>query len=213
MAAPKKTTTKKTAPAKKGQTPAPTKTAAKELVKNDRDRFAIQRSTGELAIDDRRLLTLAQAGASPAEMSEELGLPAETCLARVRSLLKRNDVWTNLERQQMLIADMYDLKTRAFNFLEKCFESDEIAARHIEAVNSVLKQLGDRLDKVKEYNDEEEARVTKQQTRLILDLVEDAWERVRVHISNAYANNQLLDPEAMDEVFYQALKEAHADQS
>lgn len=210
MAAPKKQSKKKTL-AKKEQAPA--KTAAKELVKNDRDRFAIQKSTGELAMDDRRLLTLAQAGASPAEMSEELGLPAETCLARVRSLLKRNDVWTNLERQQMLIADMYDLKTRAFNFLEKCFESDEIAARHIEAVNSVLKQLGDRLDKVKEYNDEEEARVTKQQTRLILDLVEDAWERVRIHISNAYANNQLLDPEAMDEVFYQALKEAHADQS
>ena len=208
MAAPKKTTKKK-----KDQAPAQAKTAAKELVKNDRDRFAIQKSTGELAMDDRRLLTLAQAGASPAEMSEELGLPAETCLARVRSMLKRNDVWTNLERQQMLIADMYDLKTRAFNFLEKCFESDEIAARHIEAVNSVLKQLGDRLDKVKEYNDEEEARVTKQQTRLILDLVEDAWERVRIHISNAYANNQLLDPEAMDEVFYQALKEAHADQS
>lgn len=208
MAEPKKTTKKK-----KDQAPAQNKTAAKELVKNDRDRFAIQKSTGELAMDDRRLLTLAQAGASPAEMSEELGLPAETCLARVRSLLKRNDVWTNLERQQMLIADMYDLKTRAFNFLERCFESDEIAARHIEAVNSVLKQLGDRLDKVKEYNDEEEARVTKQQTRLILDLVEDAWERVRIHISNAYANNQLLDPEAMDEVFYQALKEAHADQS
>lgn len=208
MAAPKKTTKKK-----KDQAPAQTKTAAKELVKNDRDRFAIQKSTGELAMDDRRLLTLAQAGASPAEMSEELGLPAETCLARVRSLLKRNDVWTNLERQQMLIADMYDLKTRAFNFLERCFESDEIAARHIEAVNSVLKQLGDRLDKVKEYNDEEEARVTKQQTRLILDLVEDAWERVRIHISNAYTNSQLLDPEAMDEVFYQALKEAHADQS
>lgn len=205
MAAPKKQSKKKA--------PAQNKTAAKELVKNDLDRFAIQKSTGELAMDDRRLLTLAQAGASPAEMSEELGLPAETCLARVRSLLKRNDVWTNLERQQMLIADMYDLKTRAFNFLEKCFESDEIAARHIEAVNSVLKQLGDRLDKVKEYNDEEEARVTKQQTRLILDLVEDAWERVRIHISNAYANNQLLDPEAMDEVFYQALKEAHADQS
>lgn len=207
MAAPKKQSKKK------GQAPAQTKTAAKGLVKNDRDRFAIQKSTGELAMDDRRLLTLAQAGASPAEMSEELGLPAETCLARVRAMLKRNDVWTNLERQQMLIADMYDLKTRAFNFLEKCFESDEIAARHIEAVNSVLKQLGDRLDKVKEYNDEEEARVTKQQTRLILDLVEDAWERVRIHISNAYANNQLLDPEAMDEVFYQALKEAHADQS
>lgn len=206
MAAPKKTT-------KKNQAPAQNKTAAKGLVKNDRDRFAIQKSTGELAMDDRRLLTLAQAGASPAEMSEELGLPAETCLARVRSMLKRNDVWTNLERQQMLIADLYDLKTRAFNFLEKCFESDEIAARHIEAVNSVLKQLGDRLDKVKEYNDEEEARVTKQQTRLILDLVEDAWERVRIHISNAYAKNQLLDPEAMDEVFYQALKEAHANQS
>lgn len=201
------------APKKKKQQSQTQTTASKGLVKNDRDRFAIQKSTGELSMDDRRLLTLAQAGASPAEMSEEIGLPAETCLARVRAMLKRNDVWTNLERQQMLIADMYDLKTRAFNFLEKCFESDEIAARHIEAVNSVLKQLGDRLDKVKEYNDEEEARVTKQQTRLILDLVEDAWERVRIHISNAYANNQLLDPEAMDEVFYQALKEAHADQS
>lgn len=202
----------------KKKTPAKTKkkaqpAASKELVTNQRDRFAIQKSAGELAMDDRRLLTLAQAGASPAEMSEELGLPAETCLARVRSLLKRNDVWTNLERQQMLIADMYDLKTRAFNFLEKCFESDEIAARHIEAVNSVLKQLGDRLDKVKEYNDEEEARVTKQQTRLILDLVEDAWERVRTKIVAAYKNGELLDPEAMDEVFYQALKEAHASQS
>lgn len=201
------------APKKKKQQSQTQTTASKELVKNQRDRFAIQKSTGELAMDDRRLLTLAQAGVSPAEMSEELGLPAETCLARVRSMLKRNDVWTNLERQQMLIADMYDLKTRAFNFLEKCFESDEIAARHIEAVNSVLKQLGDRLDKVKEYNDEEEARVTKQQTRLILDLVEGAWERVRIHIAQAYANSQLLDPEAMDEVFYQALKEAHADQS
>lgn len=201
------------APKKKKQQSQTQTTASKELVKNQRDRFAIQKSTGELAMDDRRLLILAQAGASPADMSEELGLPAETCLARVRSMLKRNDVWTNLERQQMLIADMYDLKTRAFNFLEKCFESDEIAARHIEAVNSVLKQLGDRLDKVKEYNDEEEARVTKQQTRLILDLVEDAWERVRIHIAQAYANSQLLDPEAMDEVFYQALKEAHADQS
>lgn len=193
---------------KKAQQP-----AAKAIIKNDRDRFAIQKSTGELAMDDRRLLTLAQAGASPAEIGEELGLSPEVCLARVRALLKRNDVWTNLERQQMLIADMYDLKTRAFNFLEKCFESDEVAARHIEAVNSVLKQLGDRLDKVKEYNDEEEARVTKQQTRLILDLVEDAWERVRTKIVAAYKNRELLDPEAMDEVFYQALKEAHADQS
>ena len=201
------------APKKKKQQSQTQTTTSKELVKNQRDRFAIQKSTGELAMDDRRLLTLAQAGASPAEMSEELGLPAETCLARVRSMLKRNDVWTNLERQQMLIADMYDLKTRASNSLVMCFESDEIAARHIEAVNSVLKQLGDRLDKVKEYNDEEEARVTKQQTRLILDLVEDAWERVRIHIAQAYANSQLLDPEAMDEVFYQALKEAHADQS
>ena len=107
MAAPKKTA-KKTAAKKKPQNK--TEPAAKELVKNDRDRFAIQKSTGELAMDDRRLLTLAQAGASPAEMSEELGIPAETCLARVRSMLKRNDVWTNLERQQMLIADMYDLK-------------------------------------------------------------------------------------------------------
>ena len=80
MAAPKKTTKKKPAPAQ-------TKTAAKDLVKNQRDRFAIQKSTGELAMDDRRLLTLSQAGASPAEMSEELGLPAETCLARVRSKL------------------------------------------------------------------------------------------------------------------------------
>lgn len=201
------------APKKKKQRSRTQTTASKELVKSDWDRFAIQRSTGELAMDDRRLLTLAQAGASPAEMSEELGLPPEVCLARVRALLKRNDVWTNLERQQMLIADMYDLKTRAFNFLEKCFESDEVAARHIEAVNSVLKQLGDRLDKVKEYNDEEEARVTKQQTRLILDLVEDAWERVRTKIVAAYKNGELLDPEAMDEVFYQALKEAHADQS
>ena len=200
-------------PKKKKQQSQTQTTASKELVKSDRDRFAIQKSTGELAMDDRRLLTLAQAGASPAEMSEELGLPPEVCLARVRALLKRNDVWTNLERQQMLIADMYDLKTRAFNFLEKCFESDEVAARHIEAVNSVLKQLGDRLDKVKEYNDEEEARVTKQQTRLILDLVEDAWERVRTHIVKAYKNKELLEPEAMDEVFYQALKEAHASQS
>ena len=191
-----------------------TQTAASRVRgKNERERFAIQKWTGERAVDDRGLLTLAQAGACRAEMSEELGLPAETCLARVRAMLKRNDVWTNLERQQMLIADMYDLKTRAFNFLERCFESDEIAARHIEAVNSVLKQLGDRLDKVKEYNDEEEARVTKQQTRLILDLVEDAWERVRTYIAQAHANSQLLDPEAMDEVFYQALKEAHADQS
>lgn len=193
---------------KKAQQP-----AAKAVIKNNRDRFAIQKSTGELAMDDRRLLTLAQAGASPAEIGEELGLPPEVCLARVRALLKRNDVWTNLERQQMLIADMYDLKTRAFNFLERCFESDEVAARHIEAVNSVLKQLGDRLDKVKEYNDEEEARVTKQQTRLILDLVEDAWERVRTRIVAAYKNRELLEPEAMDEVFYQALKEAHASQS
>ena len=56
MATPKKTTKKK---------PAQTKTAAKELVKNDRDRFAIQKSTGELAMDDRRLLTLAQAGPAP----------------------------------------------------------------------------------------------------------------------------------------------------
>lgn len=200
-------------PKKKKQQSQTQTTASKELVKSDRDRFAIQKSTGELAMDDRRLLTLAQAGASPAEMSEELGLPPEVCLARVRALLKRNDVWTNLERQQMLIADMYDLKTRAFNFLEKCFESDEVAARHIEAVNSVLKQLGDRLDKVKEYNDEEEARVTKQQTRLILDLVEDAWERVRTRIVTAYKNGELLEPEAMDEVFYQALKEAHASQS
>lgn len=106
-------------PKKKKQQSQTQTTASKELVKNQRDRFAIQKSTGELAMDDRRLLTLAQAGASPAEMAEELGLPAETCLARVRSMLKRNDVWTNLERQQMLIADMYDLKTRAFNFLER----------------------------------------------------------------------------------------------
>ena len=45
MATPKRQSKKKT--------PAQTKTAAKELVKNDRDRFAIQKSTGEPRRDVR----------------------------------------------------------------------------------------------------------------------------------------------------------------
>ena len=53
------------APKKKKQQSQTQTIASKELVKNQRDRFAIQKSTGELAMDDRRLLTLAQGGGQP----------------------------------------------------------------------------------------------------------------------------------------------------
>src|SRR5690625_2580602 len=61
---------------------------------------------------DKQLLDLAASNATPNEMEAATGIPAAQAVSRVKALLQSRDIWSELERRQLLLHDLYNLKNK-----------------------------------------------------------------------------------------------------
>lgn len=152
-----------------------------------------------LALQDRRLLDLAANGASGEEIEQTLGIPAAEGILRVREILKSRDVWTEIERRQLLLHSAQKLKSK----IEQYLDVDDPKA--VSGYISTLKLVGEMLDKSGRLTDEELERVTKAQAAKMLVFIEAGYGRARALLREEYPD---ADISLIDEAFKAGLREA-----
>lgn len=69
-------------------------------------------ASSALSLRDNMLLQAAADGLSGEEMEARYGIPAAEAVLRVREILKSRDIWSELEQEQLLLADLQKLKQK-----------------------------------------------------------------------------------------------------
>jgi hypothetical protein len=64
----------------------------------------------EVNVLDELLLRLAAGGASGEEMERQTGIGAAQAVVHVKRMLQNRDIWTELERRQLLLLELNELK-------------------------------------------------------------------------------------------------------
>lgn len=145
----------------------------------------------DLSIVDEELIRLAANNKSGAEMQEILGIPAAQAIVRVRQLLREKDVWTQIERRQLLLESMYTLKDQLEVNVINLNEPKEV-----EAYLKVLSTIGERLDVASEITTEQMEKVTQAQALRLLQIYSLATERAKEILSAAHPEAVMADIDA-----------------
>ncbi len=140
---------------------------------------------------DKQLLDLAAGNATPNEMEAATGIPAAQAVTRVKTLLQSRDVWSELERRQLLLHDLYNLKNRLIDEAS----DDKTALRAISL-------LSDSLDKQYALTKEEMEQVSEVHARKMLDMIGSAFR----YMEDAFPE---LESDSLRDAFARGLEQAH----
>lgn len=155
-----------------------------------------------LALQDRRLIDLAANGLSPEEIEKQTGVPGAEVVVRIRDILRSRDIWTDLERRQLLLHSAHKLKDK----VEKFLAADD--PKSVQAYLNTLKVVSDMLDKQGAISDDEIERVTRAQAAKMILLIEAGYGRARELLAEEYPN---VDTALLDAAFHEGLREAALD--
>lgn len=150
---------------------------------------------------DEELLNCAAQGMTPEQMEAQLDIPAAEAAMRVRRLLRSQDIWTEIERRQLLLISLHRHQQQ---FSKNIDYSD---AKHVEAMTKMLDTIGKRLDAATSVTDEQLDRVTTAQAQKLLQLVILAKDRAREILAEEYPD---IIIDAVDAALDQGLREAAA---
>lgn len=156
-----------------------------------------------LTLQDRRLLDLAANGLSPEEIENTTGVPGAEVVVRIRDILRSRDIWTDLERRQLLLHSAHKLKDKVEAFLQ----ADD--PKSVQAYLNTLKVVSDMLDKQGAISDDEIERVTRAQASKMLALIEAGYGHARQLLSEEYPN---VDTSLIDAAFKEGMREALVDE-
>lgn len=161
------------------------------MAKKDKDK--------ELALRDRKLLDAAANGWSGEEIEAKYGIPAATALVRIREILKSRDIFSDIEKKQLLLYSAYKLKEQ---IEDQGLELDNV--KSVEAYLKVLRSLGDMLERQGKITEEELQAAARAQAVQMLGLIEAAYGRVRGWLAEEYPDVPI---EIADARFHEALRE------
>lgn len=122
-----------------------------------------------LSLLDESLINLAASGASGEEMQRKTGIPAEQAVAHVKGLMRRRDVWSEVEQRQLLLFEL--------NRLKDSLHENALHMRDPESARLLLKTLeliGRRLDAQKTVLDEQVLRLSKYQQGVLIRAMDAA---------------------------------------
>ena len=97
----------------------------------------------DLTLRDTRLLDAASNNLSGLEIEEKFGIPAAEAISRIRRLLTERDIWTDIERKQLLLHSAFQLKGRI-----EAASVDVSDPKQIDVYLKLLKTVGELLDKL-----------------------------------------------------------------
>lgn len=153
----------------------------------------------DLTLRDTRLLDAASNNLSGLEIEEKFGIPAAEAISRIRRLLTERDIWTDIERKQLLLHSAFQLKGRI-----EAASVDVSDPKQIDVYLKLLKTVGELLDKQSGITDKELEVVTAAQSKAMLNLIDSAFGKAREILKADFPNAY----EQVDAAFAQGLREA-----
>lgn len=157
-----------------------------------------------LTTQDERLLELAAAGKSAQEMAADTGMPAAKALLRVKQILRERDAWSEVERRQLLMDDLYELKRKV---QEQNRDTDWMTDKQITALTKVIETIDVVMEKNGKITESLVDRITEAQSAAMLRLISAAFGYSKKMLMEEFPD---LPMEQLSIAFQAGLTEASA---
>lgn len=156
----------------------------------------------ELSKIDDTLLQMAANGKSGQEMASKTGLPAAKALLRVKEILRERDIWSEVERRQLLMDDLYRLKVKV---QEQNADEDWMTDKQIIALSKVIRDIDEVMEKNGQINEELIGKASVATAAAMLRMIEAATNRAMEILSEEYP---AIDKAVLQAAFQQGVQEA-----
>jgi hypothetical protein len=156
--------------------------------------------SNEVSLLDETLIRAAAAGKSGEEMELLTGIPAAQAVLHIKTLLGRRDIWSEVEKRQLLLHELNDLKD---SLTDRALQlQDDDSAR---LLLKVLQEIGRRLDAERTKLDIDVVKLTEYQERVLLRAMDSALTFAKKELSERYPE---VPKDELDELVGQGLLKA-----
>lgn len=157
-------------------------------------------SQNAVSLLDETLIKAAASGKSGDEMEQLTGIPAAQAVLHVKQLLSSRDIWSEIERRQLLLFELNELKD---SLSQRAIEMrDEDSAR---LLLKVLQEIGRRLDSERERLDVDIIKLSEYQQRIMLRAMDAALNFAKGELKVRYPE---VDKDELDELIMEGLVRA-----
>lgn len=157
-------------------------------------------SENQVSLLDETLIRAAASGKSGEEMESLTGIPAAQAVMHVKQLLSRRDIWSEIERRQLLLHELNDLKD---SLSSRAIElQDDDSAR---LLLKVLQEIGRRLDSEKQSIDVDMIKLNEYQQRVMLKAMDAALNFAKGELAVRYPD---MPKEELDDLVMEGLVKA-----
>ena len=160
-------------------------------------------SNKEVSLLDETLIRAAASGKSGEEMEQLTGVPAAQAVLHVKQLLGRRDIWSEVERRQLLLHELNELKQSLTD--QALTMRDEDSAK---LFLKVLQEIGKRLDSERTKLDTDVIKLSEYQERVLLRAMDAALGFAKKELGERYP---LVPREELDELVIEGLVRAKAE--
>lgn len=160
-------------------------------------------SSKEVSLLDETLIRAAAAGKSGEEMESLTGVPAAQAVLHVKQLLGRRDIWTEVERRQLLLHELNELKQSLSDAAVTLRDQDSA-----KLLLKVLQEIGKRLDSERTKLDTDIIKLSEYQEKVLLKAMDSALNFAKKELAQRYP---LVPKEELDELVIEGLVRAKAE--
>lgn len=160
-------------------------------------------SSKEVSLLDETLIRAAASGKSGEEMEQLTGVPAAQAVLHVKQLLSRRDIWNEVERRQLLLHELNELKQSLSD--AAITMRDEDSAK---LLLKVLQEIGKRLDSERTKLDTDIIKLSEYQEKVLLKAMDAALGFAKKELAERYP---LVPKEELDELVIEGLVRAKAE--
>ena len=160
-------------------------------------------SNKEVSLLDETLIRAAASGKSGEEMEQLTGVPAAQAVLHVKQLLSRRDIWNEVERRQLLLHELNELKQSLSD--AAITMRDEDSAK---LLLKVLQEIGKRLDSERTKLDTDIIKLSEYQEKVLLKAMDAALGFAKKELAQRYP---LVPKEELDELVIEGLVRAKAE--
>lgn len=157
------------------------------------------------------LVKAAARGKTMHEIEAEYNVPAAQAYAHITEELGRVDIWTDLERERLLLVQWDELKNILFDRVRKFADNDAIDTSKTEHnLIAVLREVGGIVERRKKLTDDQMNKVAQLQASIMLPLISKALEETVSEMSSRYPE---IESTEFLEIFENSLRDATIDTS
>ena len=160
-------------------------------------------ASNEISLLDDTLIHLAASGASGDEIEMKTGIPAPQAIDHVKQLMKKRDIWTEVEQRQLLLFELNELKdSLRLNAVQM---QDPDSAR---LLLKTLELIGKRLDSEKSKINDQVLKLSEYQQRVLLRAMDAALDFAKGQLAERYPD---VPKGELDEMIAEGLYRAKAE--